>query len=72
MNRVTHDGDVTRHVEVVAISPAQKTLGTASLDGSADSGLHGPRCLTFVKDASRLATTSLATVPARGRRRSML
>ena len=32
MNRVTHDGDVTRHAEVVAISLAQKTLGTVSLD----------------------------------------
>jgi tRNA(adenine34) deaminase len=32
INRVTHDGDVTRHAEVVAISQAQKTLGTVSLD----------------------------------------
>lgn len=32
INRVTHDGDVTRHAEVVAISLAQKTLGTVSLD----------------------------------------
>jgi tRNA(adenine34) deaminase len=31
-NRVTHDRDVTRHAEVVAISQAQKTLGTVSLD----------------------------------------
>jgi tRNA(adenine34) deaminase len=31
-NRVAHDGDVTRHAEVVAISAAQKTLGTVSLD----------------------------------------
>lgn len=32
VNRVTHDGDVTRHAEVVAISLAQKALGTISLD----------------------------------------
>jgi tRNA(adenine34) deaminase len=32
INRVTHDGDVTRHAEVVAISLAQKALGTISLD----------------------------------------
>ena len=32
INRVTHDGDVTRHAEVVAISLAQKALGTVSLD----------------------------------------
>src|SRR3979490_980865 len=32
INRVTHDGDVTRHAEVVAISQAQKTLGTVSLE----------------------------------------
>jgi len=32
MNRVTADGDVTRHAEVVAISSAQKALGTVSLD----------------------------------------
>jgi tRNA(adenine34) deaminase len=32
INRVTHDGDVTRHAEVVAISQAQKTLGAVSLD----------------------------------------
>jgi tRNA(adenine34) deaminase len=32
INRVTHDGDVTRHAEVVAISQAQKTLDAVSLD----------------------------------------
>ena len=32
INRVTHDRDVTRHAEVAAISQAQKTLGTVSLD----------------------------------------
>jgi tRNA(adenine34) deaminase len=32
INRVAHDHDVTRHAEVVAISEAQKTLGTVSLD----------------------------------------
>jgi tRNA(adenine34) deaminase len=32
INRVTHDGDVTRHAEVVAISLAQKALRTVSLD----------------------------------------
>ena len=32
INRVTHDGDVTRHAEVVAISLAQKTLCCVSLD----------------------------------------
>lgn len=32
INQVTHDGDVTRHAEVVAISLAQKALGTVSLD----------------------------------------
>ena len=31
-NRVSRDGDVTRHAEVVAISRAQKTLGAVSLD----------------------------------------
>jgi tRNA(adenine34) deaminase len=31
-NRVTRDGDVTRHAEVVAISAAQKALGSVSLD----------------------------------------
>ena len=31
-NRVTQDRDVTRHAEVVAISQAQKTLDTVSLD----------------------------------------
>jgi tRNA(adenine34) deaminase len=31
-NRVTRDRDVTRHAEVVAISMAQKTLSTISLD----------------------------------------
>src|SRR5436305_3061243 len=32
INRVAHDHDVTRHAEVVAISEAQKTLGTVSLE----------------------------------------
>jgi tRNA(adenine34) deaminase len=32
INRVTQDGDVTRHAEVVTISAAQKTLDTVSLD----------------------------------------
>jgi tRNA(adenine34) deaminase len=32
INRVAHDGDVTRHAEVVAISAAQKALSTVSLD----------------------------------------
>src|SRR5258708_1141444 len=31
-NRVAHERDVTRHAEVVAISGAQKLLGTISLD----------------------------------------
>jgi tRNA(adenine34) deaminase len=32
VNRVAHERDVTRHAEVVAISQAQKVLGTVSLD----------------------------------------
>jgi tRNA(adenine34) deaminase len=32
INRVVHDGDVTRHAEVAAISLAQKALRTVSLD----------------------------------------
>jgi tRNA(adenine34) deaminase len=32
INKVTHDGDVTRHAEVAAISQAQKTLGIVSLE----------------------------------------
>jgi tRNA(adenine34) deaminase len=32
INRVSQDGDVTRHAEVVAISAAQKALDTVSLD----------------------------------------
>ncbi len=32
INMVSHDGDVTRHAEVAAISKAQKTLRTISLD----------------------------------------
>ena len=32
INRVAHERDVTRHAEVVAISAAQKALGTVSLD----------------------------------------
>jgi tRNA(adenine34) deaminase len=32
INRVTHDGDVTRHAEVVVISLAQKALRSVSLD----------------------------------------
>jgi len=32
IDRVKHDSDVTRHAEVVAISAAQKTLGSTSLD----------------------------------------
>ena len=31
-NRVAHERDVTRHAEVVAISAAQRALGTVSLD----------------------------------------
>jgi tRNA(adenine34) deaminase len=31
-NRVAHERDVTRHAEVVAISDAQRTLGTVNLD----------------------------------------
>jgi tRNA(adenine34) deaminase len=31
-NRVAHERDVTRHAEVIAISRAQKLLGTVSLD----------------------------------------
>jgi tRNA(adenine34) deaminase len=33
INRVKHDADVTRHAELVAISAAQKALGSTSLDG---------------------------------------
>lgn len=32
INRVVHDGDVTRHAEVVAIAQAQKALRSVSLD----------------------------------------
>lgn len=32
INRVTQDGDITRHAEVVVISAAQKLLSTTSLD----------------------------------------
>jgi tRNA(adenine34) deaminase len=32
INRVAHEHDVTRHAEVVALSQAQKKLGTVSLD----------------------------------------
>lgn len=32
INRVRHDGDVTRHAEVVAISLAQRALATVGLD----------------------------------------
>jgi len=32
-NRVVRDGDVTRHAELVAISQAQKALGTRDLSG---------------------------------------
>ena len=32
INRVAHEHDVTRHAEVVALSQAQKALGTVSLD----------------------------------------
>lgn len=32
INWVTHDRDVTRHAEVVAVSEAQRVLGTTSLD----------------------------------------
>ncbi|MGZ5871017.1 MAG: nucleoside deaminase [Bradyrhizobium sp.] len=32
INRVKHDSDVTRHAEVVAISVAQKALGSTSLE----------------------------------------
>jgi tRNA(adenine34) deaminase len=32
VNRVKHDADVTRHAEVVAISAAQRALGSTSLD----------------------------------------
>jgi tRNA(adenine34) deaminase len=32
INRVKHDSDVTRHAEIVAISAAQKMLGSTSLD----------------------------------------
>jgi tRNA(adenine34) deaminase len=32
INRVAHEHDVTRHAETVAISQAQKALGTVSLD----------------------------------------
>jgi tRNA(adenine34) deaminase len=35
INRVAHEGDVTRHAEVVAISAAQKALATVSLDDCA-------------------------------------
>lgn len=35
INRVAHEHDVTRHAEVVAISAAQKTLATVSLDDCA-------------------------------------
>jgi tRNA(adenine34) deaminase len=32
-NRVARDGDVTRHAEIVAVSMAQKALGTKDLSG---------------------------------------
>jgi tRNA(adenine34) deaminase len=35
INRVAHERDVTRHAEVVAISAAQKALGSVSLDDCA-------------------------------------
>lgn len=31
-NRVSHDGDVTRHAEIVALTEAQRALGRTSLD----------------------------------------
>ncbi len=33
LNRVARDGDVTRHAEIVAVSMAQKKLGTKDLSG---------------------------------------
>jgi tRNA(adenine34) deaminase len=33
LNRVKRDGDVTRHAEIVAVSMAQKVLGTKDLSG---------------------------------------
>jgi hypothetical protein len=45
INRVTHDGDVTRHAEVVAISRAQKTLRTVSLEDRDPRDPHPPRGL---------------------------
>ncbi len=35
INRVAHERDVTRHAEVVALSQAQKALGTVCLDDCA-------------------------------------
>jgi tRNA(adenine34) deaminase len=35
VNRVSHDRDVTRHAEIVALAEAQKALGTTSLDDCA-------------------------------------
>lgn len=42
INRVKHHSDVTRHAEVVAISAAQKTLGSTSLDDCAIYGSAEP------------------------------
>ena len=40
-NRVAREHDVTRHAEVVAISQAQKALGTVSLDDCTAKLAHG-------------------------------
>jgi tRNA(adenine34) deaminase len=42
INRVAHDEDVTQHAEVVALSEAQKLLGTTSLDDCTFYGIVEP------------------------------
>ena len=61
INRVTHDGDVTRHAEVTAISQAQKALGTVSLEDCEIYANAGPCvfCCYAIRE-SRTAALSTA------------
>jgi tRNA(Arg) A34 adenosine deaminase TadA len=68
INRVAKEGDVTRHAEVVAISGAQKALGTVNLEDCVIYASAEPcaYCSYAIRESRLGASGLLASVTAYG------